>query len=348
METGAIERSAAWNTRVAWFSVGLSVLLLAVKILAWHLTDSAAVLSDALESIVNVIASGFALFSITLSARPPDDSHPYGHGRIEFFSAGFEGALIIAAALAIVVTALPRLFAPQPITQLSLGMLLVCAAGVANALVGWYLQMLGKRTHSLALVADGQHLLSDAYTSVGVLVGILGVWLSGWERLDALTALAVALHILLMGWHLVRESIARLMDEAEPALLQRIVQTMQAARQTAWIDLHNLRAWRSGPRYHVDFHLTLPRYWPLEQSHEVAHEIERLIQGTQAMPGDVIIHLDPCLPGDCAFCALSPCPVRAVPHQATPPWTVSAAIGGPASALANVSAPARLAHETMP
>lgn len=331
MSAAATVQPAERSVQMACLSLGLSVLLLAVKFFAWYLTDSAAVLSDALESIVNVIASSFALFSITLSARPPDDSHPYGHGRIEFFSAGFEGALIIAAGAAIVATAVPRLLAPQPITQISLGLLLIAAAGLANALVGWSMQVQGRRVHSLALVADGQHLLSDAYTSVGVLVGMVGVWLSGWERLDALTALAVALHILLMGWHLVRESIARLMDEAEPALLHSIVQTMQTARQAAWIDLHNLRAWRSGPRYHVDFHLTLPRYWPLEQSHEVAQEIEHLIQHTQPMPGDVIIHLDPCVPGDCRACAVAPCPVRAVPHQVTAPWTVNAAIGGPAA-----------------
>ncbi len=249
-----------YGNRVAWLALLVSGGLLAVKFLAYHLTGSAAVLSDALESIVNVIASSFALFSVTLSARPPDESHPYGHGRVEFFSAGFEGALIVAAAVAIFVTALPRVFAPQPLAQLSLGIGLVCGAGVLNALLGLCLQYVGRGTHSLALVADGTHLLSDAYTSAGVLVGILGVWLTGWHVLDALTALGVAGHILVMGGRLVRESIARLMDEAEPALLQRIVQTMQAARQSSWIDLHNLRAWRSGPRYHVDFHLTLPRY----------------------------------------------------------------------------------------
>src|SRR5262244_2566631 len=216
-----------YSNRVAWLSLLVSGGLLAVKFVAYQLTDSAAVLSDALESIVNVIASSFALFSVTLSARPPDASHPYGHGRVEFFSAGFEGALIATAAVAIVWAAFPRVLSPQPIAQLSLGMTLVCAAGAANALLGVYLQYVGRRTHSLALVADGKHLLSDAYTSAGVLVGILGVWLTGWHVLDALTALGVALHILVMGGHLVRESIARLMDEAEPALLQRIVQTMQ-------------------------------------------------------------------------------------------------------------------------
>jgi len=327
-----------YGNRVAWLSLLVSGGLLVVKFLAYQLTGSAAVLSDALESIVNVIASSFALFSVTLSARPPDASHPYGHGRVEFFSAGFEGALIMAAAVAIFCAALPRVFAPQPLTQLSLGMGLVCGAGVANALLGVYLQHVGHRTHSLALVADGRHLLSDAYTSAGVLVGILGVWLTGWDVLDALTALVVALHILVMGGRLVRESIARLMDEAEPALLQRIVQTMQAARQSSWIDLHNLRAWRSGPRYHVDFHLTLPRYWDLEHGHNVAQSIELLIQETQPTYGDVIIHLDPCLPSDCPFCALSSCPLRAAAHQESPSWTVPSAIGGPVSALPGVVA----------
>jgi len=215
---------------------------------------------------------------------------------------------------------------------------LVCGAGVANALLGVYLQYVGHRTHSHALVADGKHLLSDAYTSAGVLVGILGVWLTGWDVLDALTALVVALHILVMGGRLVRESIARLMDEAEPVLLQRIVETMQAARQVSWIDLHNLRAWRSGPRYHVDFHLTLPRYWDLEHGHDVAQSIELLIQETQPTYGDVIIHIDPCLPGDCPFCAMSSCPVRAAAHQESPSWTAPSAIGGPVSALPGVVA----------
>lgn len=341
VETGGC---TARSHRVAWLSLLASGVLLAVKFVAYQLTDSAAVLSDALESIVNVIASGFALFSITLSARPPDASHPYGHGRVEFFSAGFEGALIAVAAIAIVWTAFPRLLSPQPIAQLSLGMTLVCAAGAANALLGVYLQYVGRRIQSLALVADGKHLLSDAYTSAGVVVGMLLVWLTGWHVLDALIALAVALHILVMGGRLLRESIARLMDEAEPALLQRIVQTLQEARQPAWIDLHNLRAWRSGPRYHVDFHLTLPRYWDLERGHDVAQDIEMLIEKTQPSYGDVIIHIDPCLAVNCPSCALPSCPVRAAQYQESHPWTVASVISGPASAMADVAAHERLAQ----
>lgn len=328
----------ARSYRVAGLSLLASIVILAVKFVTYQLTDSAAVLSDALESIVNVIASGFALFSIMLSARPPDASHPYGHGRVEFFSAGFEGALIAAAAVAIFWTALPRLLSPQPIAQLSLGMTLMCAAGVANALLGLYLQRIGRRAHSFALVADGQHLLSDAYTSGAVLVGMLLVWLTGWHVLDALIALAVALYILVMGGRLLRESIARLMDEAEPLLLQRIVQTLQEARQPSWIDLHNLRAWRSGPRYHVDFHLTLPRYWDLEHGHDVAQDIEVLIQQTQPTHGDVIIHIDPCLALNCPSCAMPSCPVRAAEHQGSHPWTVASTVSGPTSTTAGVAA----------
>ena len=133
-----------------------------------------------------------------------------------------------------------------------------------------------------------------------------------------------------------RESIARLMDEAEPALLQRIVQTMQAARQPSWIDLHNLRAWRSGPRYHVDFHLTLPRYWDLEHVHDVSESIESLIQQTQPTHGDVIIHLDPCVPADCPCCAMPSCPVRTAVYQESRPWTVPSAIAAPGSAMPGV------------
>lgn len=319
----------AHSSRVAGVSLLASVVLLAVKFAAYEVTGSAAVLSDALESIVNVMASGFALFSVTLSARPPDASHPYGHGRIEFFSAGFEGALIIVAAVAICWEAIPRLFEPAPLAQLSLGMWLVGVAGGANALIGFYLQHAGHRAHSLALIADGKHLLSDAYTSVGVLLGMFLVWLTGWNVLDALVALVVALHIVVMGGALLRQSIARLMDEAEPALLQRIVQALETARQPAWIDLHNLRAWRSGPRYHADFHLTLPRYWDLERCHDVSHEVEILIQKTQPTSGDVIIHLDPCLPRDCPACIVMDCPVRVAAPHGLRPWTVTSAVGGP-------------------
>ena len=317
------------SRNVALLALCVGVVLMLVKFIAYWLTDSAAVLSDALESIVNVFASGFALFSIMLSARPPDSSHPYGHGRVEFFSAGLEGMLIVAAAAIIIWHAVPRLFEPQAISQLSQGIALVAAAGAANALTGWYMQRVGRRLQSLALMADGKHLLSDSYTSVGIVVGMLLVWLTGWHILDAIVALGVAVSILVMGVRLLREAVARLMDEADPSVLEHIVDTLQSRRQTPWIDVHCLRAWRSGARLHVDFHLTLPRYWNLQHCHEIIEEVEQVIHETQPEPGDVIIHLDPCQPQDCASCRMAPCSLRSTGFQQTRPWTVASAVEGP-------------------
>jgi len=320
------------SRNVALLALCVGVLLMLVKFVAYWLTDSAAVLSDALESIVNVFASGFALFSIMLSARPPDSSHPYGHGRVEFFSAGLEGTLIIAAAAIIFWHAVPRLFEPQAISHLSQGIALVAAAGAANALTGWYMQRVGRRHQSLALLADGKHLLSDSYTSAGILAGMGLVWLTGWHVLDAVVALGVAVSILVMGIRLLREAIARLMDEADPSVLEHIVDALQSRREVPWIDVHCLRAWRSGARLHVDFHLTLPRYWNLQRCHGVIEEVEEVIHQSQPEPGDVIIHLDPCQPKDCASCQVAPCPVRSAAFRQNRPWTVASAVDGPVAA----------------
>ena len=317
---------------VALLALCVGVVLMLVKFVAYWLTGSAAVLSDALESIVNVFASGFALFSIMLSARPPDSSHPYGHGRVEFFSAGLEGMLIVAAAAIIFWHAVPRLFEPQAISQISHGIALVAAAGAANALTGWYMQRVGRRLQSLALIADGKHLLSDSYTSVGILVGMLLVWLTGWHVLDAIVALGVAVYILVMGARLMREAVARLMDEADPSALGHIVDALQNRRQIPWIDVHCLRAWRSGARLHVDFHLTLPRYWNLQRCHEIIEQVEEVIHESQPEPGDVIIHLDPCQPKDCASCRMAPCSLRSAAFEQTRPWTVATAVDGPVPA----------------
>jgi cation diffusion facilitator family transporter len=306
-------------------SVIVGVILLGVKFLAAHWTGSAAILSDALESIINVVASLFALYSIQLSAQPPDRTHPYGHGKIEPFSAGFEGALIILAALAIMWRAIPAFFVSSPLVQLDLGIVLILATALINAALGLFLIQSGKRTRSLALTADGKHLLTDVYTSVGVVVGLVLVWTTGWLVLDAITAIAVALNILVSGFHLVRQSISHLMDEADETVLRSIVDSLQHIRRPEWIDLHHLRSWRSGTRHHVDFHLTLPRYWNLEQSHAAETAVEEWLVEHLGGQGEVLIHIDPCTSHHCAFCQMPDCPVRAVKHRTSLPWTVETA-----------------------
>ena len=310
-------------------SIIVGVVLLAVKFAAALLTGSTAILSDALESIINVVASVFALYSIILSAQPPDRSHPYGHGKIEPFSAGFEGALIILAALAILWRAGEGFFFPRPLTELDLGLLLVIAAAGVNAGLGYYLVRVGHRTHSLTLIADGRHILTDVYTSIGVVVGLGLVWLTGWVFLDHLTACAVAVNILFSGAGLVRQSVSHLMDEADERVLRDIVKALQNARRPEWIDLHHLRSWRSGNRHHIDFHLTLPRYWDLEQCHDAETDVESWLVERLGGQGEVLLHLDPCTPHHCPLCRMLDCPVRAVGFRMTPQWTVEMATGNP-------------------
>jgi cation diffusion facilitator family transporter len=310
-------------------SVVVGVVLLVIKFLAAALTGSAAILSDALESIINVVASGFAFYSVVLSARPPDRSHPYGHGKIESFSAGFEGALIILAALAILWEAVPGFFWPPALAELDLGIVLVLGAALVNAALGAFLIRAGKRTRSLALTADGKHLLTDVYTSVGVVAGLVLVRLTGWLLLDSLTACAVAVNILVSGTALLRQSVSHLMDEADEAVLRSIVDTLQSIRRPEWIDLHHLRSWRSGDRHHIDFHLTLPRYWNLEQCHEAETYVEEWLVEHLGGQGEALLHLDPCTPHHCPSCRMPDCPVRTAAFRATPVWTVETTTGDP-------------------
>lgn len=310
-------------------SVVVGIVLLAVKLVAAALTGSAAILSDALESIINVVASVFAFYSVVLSAQPPDQSHPYGHGKIESFSAGFEGALIILAALAILWEAIPGFIAPAPLAQLDMGIFLVLGSAVVNAALGAFLIRTGHRTHSLALTADGRHLLTDVYTSVGVVIGLVLVWLTGWLVLDAITACAVALNIIFSGAGLLRQSVSHLMDAADETVLHSIVAELSRTRRSEWIDLHHLRSWRSGDRHHIDFHLTLPRYWNLEQCHATETVVEEWLVERLGGKGEALLHLDPCTPHHCPFCRVSDCPVRAGVFRAAPAWTVEMATGNP-------------------
>lgn len=327
METFASPLSSEFRLRrrAIAASVVVGVILLGVKFLAAYWTGSKAIFSDALESIINVVASLFALYSIQLSAEPPDRTHPYGHGKVESFSAGFEGALIILAALAIGWHASPALFAPSALVQLDLGIALVLATAGINAALGLFLIRTGKRTRSFALTADGQHLLTDVYTSVGVVVGLVLAWTTGWFVLDAITAIAVALNILFSGFYLVRQSVSHLMDEADETVLRSIVESLQHVRRPEWIDLHHLRSWRSGIRHHVDFHLTLPRYWNLEQSHAAETAVEEWLVEHLGGHGEVLVHIDPCTSHHCPFCQMPDCPVRALNYRTSLPWTIESA-----------------------
>lgn len=299
--------------RAGWVALATGFVVLAVKLAAWRLTGSTAVLSDALESIVNVVAGALLLFSLYVSIRPADRDHPYGHGKVEFFSAGVEGALIGVAALLIGAEALRQLVIGPRLRELDLGLALVTGAAVLNGLVGAHLVRVGRRVHSLALVADGRHLLTDVVTSAGVIGGLAAVRLTGWQLLDPLVALAVATQILGTGWRLVRQAVGGLMDEADPEWLARMVEALEREREPWLIDAHSLRAWRSGATGHVDLHVVVPRYYDVDRLHALGERLEQRLLEASGLPGEVIVHFDPCRPRHCAGCAVEGCPVRAAP-----------------------------------
>jgi cation diffusion facilitator family transporter len=301
------------------FVVG--AVLMGVKFYAYRLTGSSAILSDALESIINVVASGFAIASILIAAKPPDADHPYGHGKVEYFSAGFEGALIILAAFGIFRVGVPRLLHPQPLPHLSDGLLLLLAAGLVNLVLGVGLIRVGRKTDSLVLIADGKHLLTDVYTSAGVLAGLWLAALTGYYRLDGIIACAVGLNILATGGKLVRESVGGLMDRSSPELVDELVMLVQRHRKPNWIDVHELRNWRSGARVYMDFHLILPRYLTLEEAHAEGRELEGIIRNHFRQTAEVMIHLDPCIDGDCPVCAEAGCDYRKEDLKERPPLT---------------------------
>ncbi len=242
--------------------VGAALMLL--KFYVYWLTESSAILSDALESIINVVASSFALGSVIFSAKPPDSTHPYGHEKIEYFSAGFEGALIIFAALGIGWTAWPQILRPHELPNLGSGLLILLGASSVNLALGLGLVRVGRRTTSLVLVADGKHVMTDVYTSAGVLLGLVLVRQTGWYWLDGAIACLVAVNILVIGTKLVLQSFAGLMHASDPALLEEISALIAKHRRPTWIEIHRLRAWRAGNRIHVDLHLILPRDLALE------------------------------------------------------------------------------------
>jgi len=279
-------------TRYAWLSLAAALATLGLKLLAWRLTGSVGLLSDALESLVNLGGALMALWMLHVAALPPDAGHAYGHSKAEYFSSGFEGLLIIGAALAIAAVALPRLLAPQPLQQPGIGILVSVIASGINLAVALVLLKAGRRHRSIALQADGQHLMSDVWTSAGVVVGVALVALTGWQRLDPLMALAVAAGVLWTGRHLLRESVAGLMDAALPpeelAGLQAVLDEFRAEG----VDFHAVRTRRSAARRFASLHVLVPGGWTVREGHALLERLERRIRERLA-PITVMTHLEP-------------------------------------------------------
>lgn len=279
--------------RAARLSLLVALWVLGLKALAYLLTGSVALLSDALESTVNVAAALLALFAIRFAQRPPDETHPFGHSKAEYFSAVLEGVLVVLAAFLIAKESIPRLLHPRPLGDLGPGLLVSLLASLINGLLAWYLLRQGRRLRSPALTADGYHVLSDVLTSVGVLAGVGLAWATGLWVLDPLLALLVAGNILLMGFRLVRQSVGGLMDEGlSPEEVGRIRKTIAEALGGRALEVHDLKTRKAGNRAFLEFHLVVPGSMTVEEAHRLCDELERALEET--FPGlAVTIHVEP-------------------------------------------------------
>ncbi len=292
------------------FALATGIVLMLVKFTAYLLTNSNAILTDAMESIVNVVASGFAFYSIHLAARPKDQNHPYGHGKVEFFSVFLEGGLIFIAGILIVGKACYSLFFPEQLTNLLEGMGLVAFTGVVNFVLGTYMVKQSKSLNSLTLLADGKHLQTDAYSTAGLLVGLFLLHLTGWWWIDIVLSIGLGTYILYSGYKLLRKSIAGLMDESDTKLVGKVARILQQYRQDDWIDVHNLRVQRYGHELHIDCHVTLPNYYDLNKVHDEVSAIDALMNKHLHANTELFIHADPCVPACCHYCRMKDCPIR--------------------------------------
>jgi cation diffusion facilitator family transporter len=292
-------------TRMLWASVAVALVTIALKTGAWWLTDSVGLLSDAMESLVNLASAVFGLMMVTIALRPADDDHPYGHHKAEYFSSGFEGVLILVAALGIIWVAVHRLFDPQPLEQVGWGLALSVGSSALNGLLAWLMFRAARQHRSLALEADARHLVTDVWTSAGVVVGIVLVSVSGWLWLDAVVAIGVALNILKEGWSLVWRSSQGLMDEAlEPEVqadVQRVLESFAHQRgETEIIRFDHLNTRKAGQRRFVDVHMHMPASWTLGRAAALRTSVEQALMSEvpglratiQLLPSDVEAHFD--------------------------------------------------------
>ncbi len=307
--------------RLVLLSLVTGIVLMLIKFIAYFITESNAIFSDAAESIVNVVASAFAYYSIYLSAQPKDQNHPYGHGKVEFFSVFVEGGMIFIAGSIILIKSIYGVFSPQPVSNVEEGMYLILLTSLINLGVGFYLMKRGKALRSLTIEADGKHLQVDAISSFGLIGGLLIMKLTGLAWIDLALSFILGLFILFNGYKLLRKSISGLMDESDIEVVEEVVDILKERRKTEWIDVHNLRVQRYGQELHIDCHLTLPNYYTLNQVHDSISDFDKVLNDNLASKTEFFIHADPCMPECCYYCNVENCPIRSEPYTTHIEWT---------------------------
>ena len=302
--------------------MAVALLLFAIKVIAYFLTHSVAILSDALESTVNVIAGFIGLYSLYVASKPRDTDHPYGHGKAEFLSAAVEGSFIMVAGLIIIYEAVQNLIHPEPLQQLDYGIFLVAITAIINYVVGYISLRNGRKNNSLALIASGKHLQSDTYSTLGLIGGLILIYFTKKVWIDSVVAIVFAFIIIYTGYKILRQSIAGIMDEADIELLKKIVRLLNENRRDNWIDLHNLRVIKYGGQLHIDCHLTVPWYLNVREAHDEVDAFTFLIKKEFGDSVEFFVHTDPCLEFSCPICCKTDCQVRRHPFEKRMDWTL--------------------------
>jgi len=296
------------NTMKLTLIVGF--LLMGLKFLAYYLTQSSAILTDAIESIVNVLAGSFALYSLYYAAKPKDEDHPYGHGKIEFLSTGVEGGMVTLAGVAMTIKGISAFFNPHDLQNIDIGLGISFFSGIVNFLLARVLIKKGTALNSSTMVSDGKHLLTDTWSSAGLVLGLIVIYFTNLFWIDYVITIGLGIFISITGFKLIQESIFNLLDKADYGKIEHLISVLNTKRNPSWIDIHNLRVVKYGSVVHVDCHMTLPWYYTLEESHKEVDDLDKLATTEFSHEIEFFIHADPCLPKSCSICEMKDCKVR--------------------------------------
>jgi cation diffusion facilitator family transporter len=310
------------NLKVQYFVTALTIVVFLLKVVTYILTHSLSVLSDSLESVVNIVATIVGSYSLFVASKPKDKDHPYGHGKAEFISAAFQGTLIIGIGCLIIYKAIDSFIHPFSLQNLNNGIWLVVIIAIINLVTALVLNRIGKKNKSLAILASGKLFQIDFFTTAAIAIGFILLLVTGYQKIDTLIALFLGIYVIFDGYKIVRQSLAGIMDEADMVLLKEVITEINLSRNAKWIDLHNLRVIRYGSLLHIDCHLTVPWYYNVNEAHEAVDDFAVLIQNKFGDSVEFFVHTDPCMPFSCPICTIENCEQRIAPFEKKLNWNI--------------------------
>ena len=310
------------NLKVQYFVTALTIVVFLLKVVTYILTHSLSVLSDSLESVVNIVATIVGSYSLFVASKPKDKDHPYGHGKAEFVSAAFQGTLIIGIGCLIIYKAIDSFIHPFSLQNLNNGIWLVVIIAIINLVTALVLNRIGKKNKSLAILASGKLFQIDFFTTAAIAIGFILLLVTGYQKIDTLIALFLGIYVIFDGYKIVRQSLAGIMDEADMVLLKEVITEINLSRNAKWIDLHNLRVIRYGSLLHIDCHLTVPWYYNVNEAHEAVDDFAVLIQNKFGDSVEFFVHTDPCMPFSCPICTIENCEQRIAPFEKKLNWNI--------------------------